>query len=250
MKLKRELSNLLRNKWVLNIVSLLALLTVIGYGMMNNLNAVAFFIAIAVLIFYFSKNMILVLGVPLIVVNLFVYYMHVIKEGMETQGSSQMQQAKSSSPTPTPTPNPSPSPKKNTKYQKPTSQGLPATSVKEEEEDDKKPLDESFEVGRAKQMGGYKIDYASTIEDAYDDLNKILGGGGMKKLTSDTQNLMKQQVQLAQAMKGMEPLIQSMTPLMQQAQGLLGGLKDGDGKGLGGMMDMLKQFSGKQQEMQ
>jgi preprotein translocase subunit SecF len=244
MKLKRELSHLLRNKWVLNIVSLLALLTVIGYGMMNNLNAVAFFIAIAVLVFYFSKNMIFVLGIPLIVVNLFVY-MHVIKEGMETQSSSQMQKAKSSS-----TPSSTPSPKKKSKYQKPTSQGLPATSVKEEEEDAKKPVDESFEVGRAKQMGGYKIDYASTIEDAYDDLNKILGGGGMKKLTSDTQNLMKQQVQLAEAMKGMEPLIQSMTPLMQQAQGLLGGLKDGDGKGLGGMMEMLKQFSGKQQQMQ
>lgn len=247
MKLKRELSHLLRNKWVLNIVSLLALLTVIGYGMMNNLNAVAFFIAIAVLVFYFSKNMIFVLGIPLIVVNLFVY-MHVIKEGMETQSSSQMQKAKSSSPPSTPSS--TPSPKKKSKYQKPTSQGLPATSVKEEEEDAKKPVDESFEVGRAKQMGGYKIDYASTIEDAYDDLNKILGGGGMKKLTSDTQNLMKQQVQLAEAMKGMEPLIQSMTPLMQQAQGLLGGLKDGDGKGLGGMMEMLKQFSGKQQQMQ
>jgi len=247
MKLKRELSHLLRNKWVLNIVSLLALLTVIGYGMMNNLNAVAFFIAIAVLVFYFSKNMIFVLGIPLIVVNLFVY-MHVIKEGMETQSSSQMQKAKS--PSPPSTPSSTPSPKKKSKYQKPTSQGLPATSVKEEEEDAKKPVDESFEVGRAKQMGGYKIDYASTIEDAYDDLNKILGGGGMKKLTSDTQNLMKQQVQLAEAMKGMEPLIQSMTPLMQQAQGLLGGLKDGDGKGLGGMMEMLKQFSGKQQQMQ
>ena len=56
--------------------------------------------------------------------------------------------------------------------------------------------DESFEVGRAKRGGGYNIDYASTIEDAYDELNKIIGGDGIQKLTGDTQNLMKQQMQL------------------------------------------------------
>ena len=61
-----------------------------------------------------------------------------------------------------------------------------------------------------------RIDYASTVEDAYDDLNKILGGNGIKQLTDDTQNLMKQQLQLADAMK-------SMTPLMEQAQNLLQG---------------------------
>jgi hypothetical protein len=61
-----------------------------------------------------------------------------------------------------------------------------------------------------------RIDYASTVEDAYEDLNKILGGNGIKQLTDDTQHLMKQQMQLADAMK-------SMTPLMEQAQSLLKG---------------------------
>jgi hypothetical protein len=90
------------------------------------------------------------------------------------------------------------------------------------------------------------------MEDAYSELNKIIGGDGMKKLTSDTQNLMKQQVQLAEAMKGMGPLIQGMGPLMQQAQGLLSGLKEGDGVGggLGGIVEMAKKFTAGQQMQQ
>ena len=61
-----------------------------------------------------------------------------------------------------------------------------------------------------------RIDYASTIEDAYTDLNKILEGDGIKQLTSDTQRLMQQQMELANAMK-------SMSPLLEQAKGLLQG---------------------------
>ena len=108
--------------------------------------------------------------------------------------------------------------------------------------------DESFEVGRSKKRsgGGYKVDYASTVEDAYDELNKIIGGDGIKRLTSDTQNLMKQQLQLAEAMKGMGPLIQNMAPLMEQAQGLMNGM--GSGKdGLGDIMKMAQQFTNKPQ---
>ena len=75
-----------------------------------------------------------------------------------------------------------------------------------------------------------RIDYASTVEDAYEDLNKILGGDGIKRLTDDTQKLMSQQLQLADAMKG-------MTPLMEQAKSLLQGF---DLKNLGGLGDLTK----------
>ena len=91
------------------------------------------------------------------------------------------------------------------------------------------PVNESFEPkSNNKKAGKYNIDYASTVEDAYDELNKIIGGDGIKNLTNDTQNLMKQQVQLAEAMKGMGPLIQGMAPLMKQAQGMLGSMGGND----------------------
>jgi len=61
---------------------------------------------------------------------------------------------------------------------------------------------------------GDRIDYASTLEDAYSNLNNILGKDGIKNLTNDTQALMKQQLQLASAMKGMQPLIGQAKDMM------------------------------------
>jgi hypothetical protein len=82
--------------------------------------------------------------------------------------------------------------------------------------------------------GGKKnrIDYASTVEDAYDDLSKILGGDGIKRLTGDTQQLLEQQVQLVDAMK-------NMTPLIETAKGLLNGLNM---DGLNGLTDIAQKL--------
>ena len=44
-----------------------------------------------------------------------------------------------------------------------------------------------------------RIDYASTLEDAYDNLDKILGSGGMQNLSNDTEKLMNQQKKLFEA---------------------------------------------------
>jgi hypothetical protein len=100
---------------------------------------------------------------------------------------------------------------------------------------------QGFETGRRKNRG-YDIDYATTIEDAYDELNNILGSDGIQRLTSDTQNLMQQQMQLAKAMEGMTPVIQSIAPMVQNLQGMMGQM--GEGKdGLGSIMDLAKKFS-------
>jgi len=80
-----------------------------------------------------------------------------------------------------------------------------------------KKKDESFEVGRK----GHKIDYATTIEDAYDQLNSILGKDGIKNLTADTERLMQQQAQLAGSLKDMGPLMEKMSPMMAQVEDLM-----------------------------
>ncbi|NBX39582.1 MAG: hypothetical protein EBR54_09285 [Flavobacteriia bacterium] len=81
-------------------------------------------------------------------------------------------------------------------------------------------------------MRNNRIDYAATVEDAYGDLNKILGGDGIKRLTDDTQKLMSQQMQLADAMK-------NMGPLLSQAKDMLKGF---DFKELGGIANIAKSF--------
>jgi len=112
-------------------------------------------------------------------------------------------------------------------------QGVVSSNVK---------TDESFEVGRAKNRNS-KIDYATTIEDAYDELNKILGSDGIKRLTNDTQGLMKQQADLAKSMEAMTPLIQSIMPMAEKAQKMMESMDTGSGS-LGSVMEMAKKMSG------
>jgi hypothetical protein len=156
------------------------------------------------LVAYFSKNMTLILGIPLILVNLFSIGKRTVYEGLEnkvTDGEEEEENKKELTAV--------------------DNIEKPPTSVQEtfKGEEVSGKAAEKFEVGRKK--GQYNIDYASTIEDAYDDLNKIIGGDGIKKLTDDSQRLMKQQLQLAEAMKGMGPLIEKMAPMLQGAQSML-----------------------------
>jgi hypothetical protein len=234
MKVPSVLKKLLTNKIVLNIVGVLAIFNMIGYLISGNITPVLFFIVLAILITHFSRNMIIVLGIPLILVNLFVMKASSI-EGMETTTSNSVDMDKIKDAI-ADKQNSSTTDKQDSK----SKQGLPITPISS----DTKTTDESFEVGRAKKRGGgYDIDYASTVEDAYDQLNSILGSEGIKRLTDDTQKLMKQQMQLAESMKGMGPMIKNMEPMMNQAKSLLEGMDDSNG-GLGGIMELAKKFGG------
>ena len=69
-------------------------------------------------------------------------------------------------------------------------------------------------------------------------MNSILGGEGIQKLTGDTQKLMQQQMQLAESMTAMKPMIDSLGPMMKQAQGMMSGLGGKNGEGMEGLMEM------------
>ena len=99
-----------------------------------------------------------------------------------------------------------------------------------------------FEVGR-RTNGSSKIDYATTIEDAYDQLNQILGSDGVKSLTTDTQKLMQQQMELAKSMEAMTPLIKGIMPMAEKAQEMMKSMDNGSG-GLGSVMEIAKKMSG------
>ena len=231
MKLNSTVSKILTNKWVLNIVAFLAFLNVIGYAIMGNLNNAAFFIVLAVLVRYFSKNMIIVLGVPLILVNLFNFKNNSYQfEGMEnnTDGASDKSSQKNILNKALEDKN-----KKDTPIIVPNDGGVVSSNVA----DDKS----GFEVGRRKN-GGSKIDYATTIEDAYDQLNQILGSDGVKSLTDDTQKLMQQQMELAKSMEAMTPLIKGIMPMAEKAQEMMKGMDNGSG-GLGNIMEIAKKMS-------
>ena len=200
-----SVSKLLTNRYVLYLVALLALFNVIGYMMMNKTQIVILFILIGYLMTHFSKNMVIVLLVPLVLVNLLtsgIMMKEGFSEGLETK-------PKPSAATPAAT---------------------PAAELAASESTTDKTADGFASAGGRK--GSSRVDMGSTLEQAYDDLNSVLGGDGIQRLTADTQNLMKQQLHLAEAMK-------DMGPLMQQAQGMLKSLNI---DGLGDLPSLIKKF--------
>ena len=224
MKLNSAISKFLTNKLVLHIVSFLALFNVIGYMVIGSYKIVLYFIILAFLIRYFSKNMIIVLGIPLILVNMLALNKNSYFEGLENKDENKDE-------------------KKDEKKDTTGIKNAIDTAMKDAtgepviDASNEKKKDESFEVGRSKN-GGHKIDYATTIEDAYDQLNGILGKDGIKNLTADTERLMQQQAQLAGSLKDMGPLMEKMEPMMNQVTEMMNTMpKDGQN-------DIMKKVSG------
>jgi len=215
MKANAILSNLLTSKVVLTIIFWLSLTNIIGYLIYNRFDVVVFFVLISVIITYFSKNMIIILGVPLILVNLSVLGKNKFKEGLEGQTAEKEKEKEKK------VDGSQPAVITPTDVTQPTTERVD-TEVKTEKPD-------SFEVGRNKNKSKYNIDYAATIEDAYDELNNILGSDGIKNLTSDTQNLMQQQKQLTEAMTQIQPLMQTVGPLLDQAKTMMGSMQNQGG---------------------
>lgn len=251
MKMPSSVSKLLENKYVLYFVFFLAITNVFGYMVMGNLNAVILFVLVGYLVYCFNKNMIIVLTVPLILTSIFMSS-GAIKEGLEnatatapTATAAPATPAAPTAPTTSTPVAPAPVQKKPTATvaasAKPTPT-LPAPIIEPEQQQQhakaeaEEPQGHEQSTEHAGMTTMYKknnrIDYASTVEDAYGDLNKILGGDGIKRLTEDTQKLMGQQMQLAEAMK-------SMSPLLEQAKGLMAGF---DMKQFGDITAMAKQF--------
>lgn len=264
MKVPRSLSKLLENKYVLYIVFFLAVTNVFGYLITQNIKAVGLFILIGYLVYIFNKNMIIVLGIPLIFTALYVST-GAYKEGLEGKPDNKYDERRvvinnrtQQSPTNEITPPLTTEDERETvggstnfdrvgeETQKPrrvadgaiTREGtIKGTALVEEDARTtlsarKSELSDGMTNYRKKHP---RLDYASTVEDAYGDLNQILGGDGIKRLTEDTQKLMNQQLQLADAM-------QSLTPLLTQAKSLVGSF---DLKNLGGLADLAKQFGAK-----
>jgi hypothetical protein len=220
MKLPSTISKILTNKYVLYFIAFLSLTNILGYMINGDINHIIVFILVGLIMTYFSKNMAIVLLVSLLTANLFSVSI-IFREGFETGEKDKENKSKDL-------------------IDKDTVLDTSIDSSEAEPETNAQPQakGESFEVGRGKRNS--KIDYASTITDAYSQLNELIGKDGIKSLTNDTQTLMKQQVQLAHSMKAIGPLIEGITPLLSQVKGMMGGL---DANTLDGMKSLAKSFS-------
>lgn len=199
--MKFDLNSSMKDKRVLYIVLFLAVTNLFGFLMARNFNAVVIFLLVGFVATYFSRNMIVVMMVAMVVSNIVAgtNAMGMIREGMENDD------------------------KENGDKEK-----------KEDGEDKEKmstlsPASLDEEVPSKKSKKKAKVDYAGTLEAAYDNLDNLLSSDALKNMSSDTQRLAEKQKLLMGNIKKLEPM-------MQKASSMLDGL---DMQGMQGMIQSL-----------
>jgi len=233
MSFANEASKMLTNKYFLYFIVFLSVTNILGYLVNNKIHAVIFFALVAFLTANFSKNMVIVLLVSLIATNLLMSNKS-MREGMEQMDKEVVggatEPAAPSVPVEEEMQEEMPKEKKEEKKEEPK----PSEPEKKPEQFGNKHASQLKNAAPVNSDGGSRIDYGSTLEGAYDNLDKILGSDGINKLTGDTQKLMAQQQKLFDSMKHMAPMIENAKDM----------LKGFDMKELGNLANMASSIQG------
>ena len=72
---------------------------------------------------------------------------------------------------------------------------------------------------------GKRIDYASTLEQAYDNLQQMLGPDGINGLSNETKNLVFQQKSLMKNLNDMAPVIKTAKETLDTMSGSMPNLE-------------------------
>lgn len=191
--MKFNMKSLLKDKNVLRVVALLSVLNLIGYLMIRDLDAVAFFAIVGFLTTYFSKNMIVVLLVAMVLTNFFAMGRKSggMLEGMKSSRKTTADMKKA---------------KADAKAKKAKIQGASAE------------MDEEEGTGRVGEL-----DHAATVEAAHENLEKFINGDSLKAMTEQTgglSKLMDKQKELMQNVESLEPMMEKMTGMMDKFGGI------------------------------
>jgi hypothetical protein len=243
-----------QNKFVLYGSLVLVLLSILRHLANQNINAIVLMALIGLIMSYFSKNMIIVLLTAFGTVFVF----EMIGAPGVTEGLKMKEGAENNSGKKDDTKDDNNDDKKDDKKdeKKGEKKGEKKDEKKDEDDDegdnkDKKkkngfkmnnkqgmtklsPANYDGKKGSDNDGPANRIDYASTLEQAYDNIENIIGEDGVRGLTDQTKSLMNQQKMLMQNMKEMGPLLKSAEGFMEQITG---------NGGIGGITDMLKGFA-------
>lgn len=225
VKVPKVVENIITNKYVLYLMVFISLMYILGFIKTQSWNNLGLFAVVGLLTSYFTKNMILVLGVAILVANCNVCKDFVLRklpskytEGfIEGYGEDKEEDDE----------------KEAKEEAKKWWMKKDGACVEMDSCDSKNPEDcyTSFAKCSGKEMmkskdvpeskpakvdgseddnephNVEKIDYSKTLEMAYDNLDKMLGKDGMKGLTEETKRLAKQQKGLMESLKGMGPML-------------------------------------------
>ena len=238
-----KVPKILKNKYILYILLIVSIVNILGYIALEKYHSLALFVVIGLLTTYFSKNMSIILLSAIIVTSIFNMNER-LREGFEegVKGNNIKDKVKEME-------------------DKAVKAVEKAEEKKEEKKENSCEKDDDCPKGKCEnnkcveksgfqnnvppsspapikedsdESIGDRIDYAATMEQAYDNLQKMLGKDGMKSITEETQKLVSQQ-------KDLMGTLNSMAPILTSAKETLAGL---DLKNMGGMADMLKNLQG------
>ena len=221
MKMKMKVPGLLKNKYILYILLIIGIINVLGYIALEDYNSLGLFVSIGLLSSYFSKNMSINLLLSIVITGLMAANSK-FREGMKNDDDDDKTTEKMvNGKDKCKEDNECPKGKKCN-----TDGKCVATFQNNVPPSSPAPVDTDESVGD-------RIDYAATMEQAYDNLNKMLGEGGVKNITDETKKLVSQQ-------KDLMGTLNSMAPVLNNAKETLKGLDMGDLKGMQDIMSGLK----------
>lgn len=209
-----KIPSFLKNKYVLKFLIFMAIVNVLGYIALEEFNSMALFIVMILLSRYFSKNTSINILIAIIVTSCFTLN-NKVREGFKEKEKS------------------------NSKKEGIPLGTSPTTSACAK--------DEKMVNGECKKRTGFKnnvppsspaavnnneegeIDVAAQMEDAYVNLNKMMGDGAMKSMASETKKLVNQQQDLMNTLHSMTPTLNKAKetldnldlPDMEQMTGIL-----------------------------
>ena len=232
--MKLQAPAILKNKYVLYVLLVLAIINVLGYVALQDYDSLALFVAVGVLSTYFSKNMAVNLLLAILVTSLIAVNKRVV-EGMKNEDDDDEEEEKPK--------------KKAKKAKKGKKEGMnqqcnpacPAGKVcnagqcvPETFQNNVPPSSPASVDEDDDEAVGDRIDYAATMEQAYDNLQTMLGDDGIKSITSETKKLVNQQ-------KDLMKTLNSMAPVLNTAKETLSGM---DLPNIGEMGNLLKKLNG------
>ena len=239
MKLPKVVDTMLNDKNVLYIVAFLAIMNFFGYIILRDSYALLIFLSVGFISTYFSKNMTVVLLSTLLFTNFITLLSRnfiVNKEGFDATAETAAAAAGEDAATATAGADATakkPDSADATAKKPVTASGVTGAGGASNKAS-KKVAASASSTAAAVQNGkkattkepmtelspaslddeddlpvNNRVDYAKTLEKAYDNLEDLVGKDGVNGLTSQTTVLMDQQQKLMENMKSMEPLLKT-----------------------------------------
>tara|TARA_Y100000816_G_scaffold81889_1_gene56076 strand:- start:6039 stop:6785 length:747 start_codon:yes stop_codon:yes gene_type:complete len=238
-------NNIVKNKYVLYVVALIALVDILGYIMRQEFSAVLFFYLVGMISYFYTKNMTVVLLTSLVATTL----AHLLKNMMGfKEGLTGEKEEKEE----TTNPDKEKVEKRIELKDKEEKSGkIKKVLKKEDVKNDASKLlkqfkEEEVKSGYTNQQkltpGLYNIPNkaqlekqlgeADKIEAAYDNLEQVIGENGIKSMSDSTKELVRQQNELLKGLK-------DITPALHEAMGAIGKID------LGGLKSMFNSTTSK-----